>query len=99
MVDVSIIGDVDQELVEYLVLDPGVKNGNDGREIGILFVEAKLYVYVLKLDCRFFFEYGSQVVAPSSRFLWSFVVAAKLKSCPPVYAVPLLRRVCFGPSL
>jgi hypothetical protein len=44
-----------------------VEDRNDRRKIGIPVVQVKLYVYVLKLDRGFFFEYGSQVVAPSSQ--------------------------------
>jgi len=61
MVNMAIIGNVDKQFVEDLILDPAVKDGDDRRQIDISVVQVKLYVYVLKLDRRFFFEYGSQV--------------------------------------
>jgi len=61
MVNMAIIGNVDKQFVEDLILDPAVKDGDDRRQIDISVVQVNLYVYVLKLDRRFFFEYGSQV--------------------------------------
>jgi hypothetical protein len=69
VVNMAIIGDVDEEFVEYLVLNPAMEHWNDSRAIGIRIVQVKLYVYVLQFYCGFFFEYGAQVVAPSSRFI------------------------------
>jgi hypothetical protein len=68
--DMAVVGHVEEQLVEDLVLDPVVKYGDGRREVGNVILKVKLYVYVLKFDRRFFFEYGSQVVAPSSRFRW-----------------------------
>jgi hypothetical protein len=61
MVNMAIIGDVDEQFLEDLTLYPAVKDGNDRREVGISIIQVKLYVYMLKVDRRFFFEYGSQV--------------------------------------
>jgi hypothetical protein len=71
VMDMAVVGDVDEKFVEHLVLNPAMEDWDDSREIDICIVQVKLYVYVLQLDCGFFLEYGSQVVAPSSRFVRS----------------------------
>jgi hypothetical protein len=81
--DMAIVGDVDQKFLKDLVLNPAVEDRDDGREIGIRIIQVKLYVYVLQLDCGFFFKYGSHcssISAETDRLNHSAAKAAVISS-------------------
>ena len=52
---VAVIGDVQQQLIEYLVLNPAVEYGDYGIQVEVLGpFQDQLYIYMLQLDRSFF---------------------------------------------
>jgi hypothetical protein len=59
VMNVSVVGDIDQELGKSAILNPAVEDGDDWVEVDRI-LQQELDVNVLQLDGGFFFHYGSQ---------------------------------------